>query len=97
MEIVLTYICLQNTYFSFQNKFYEQVEGTAMESPSVPYWLNCIWNILKRKPSILPLPPRHWFTFMDDTFVIQQEAHKHVLLDHVNNIDPPIKFTVEIN
>ena len=22
--------CLHNTYFSFQNKFYEQVEGTAM-------------------------------------------------------------------
>ena len=25
--------CLHNTYFSFQNKFYEQVEGAAMGSP----------------------------------------------------------------
>ena len=25
--------CLHNTYFSFQNKFYEQVEGVAMGSP----------------------------------------------------------------
>ena len=24
--------CLHNTYFSFQNKFYEQVEGVAMGS-----------------------------------------------------------------
>ena len=24
--------CLHNTYFSFQNKFYEQVEGAAMDS-----------------------------------------------------------------
>ena len=28
--------CLHNTYFSFQNKFYEQVEGTAMGSPVSP-------------------------------------------------------------
>ena len=25
--------CLHNTYFSFQNRFYEQVEGVAMGSP----------------------------------------------------------------
>ena len=28
--------CLHNTYFSFQNKFYEQVEGAPMGSPSQP-------------------------------------------------------------
>ena len=26
------WFCLHNTYFSFQNKFYEQVEGVAMGS-----------------------------------------------------------------
>ena len=30
--------CLHNTYFSFQNKFYEQVEGVPMGSPVSP-WL----------------------------------------------------------
>ena len=29
-------LCLHNTYFSFQNKFYEQVEGAAMGSPVSP-------------------------------------------------------------
>ena len=28
--------CLHNTYFSFQNKFYEQVEGVSMGSPVSP-------------------------------------------------------------
>ena len=28
--------CLHNTYFSFQNKFYEQVERMAMGSPVSP-------------------------------------------------------------
>ena len=34
--IELLGFCLHNTYFSFQNKFYEQVEGTAMGSPVSP-------------------------------------------------------------
>ena len=40
-------------------------------------------------------PPWVWFRFMDDTWVIQQQAHKQAFLDHINNIDPAIKFTVE--
>ena len=34
---------------------------------------------------------------MDDTFVIQQQAHKQSLLDHINSIELEIKFTVEGN
>ena len=34
---------------------------------------------------------------MDDTWVIQQQAHKQGFLDHINSIDPAIKFTVEGN
>ena len=28
-------------------------------------------------------------------WVIQQQAHKQLFLDHINSIDPNIKFTVE--
>ena len=34
---------------------------------------------------------------MDDNFVIQKESHKQLFLDHMNNIDPALKFTVEGN
>ena len=40
-------------------------------------------------------PPRFWFRFADDTFVIQQQAHKQLFLDNINSIDPAIKFTIE--
>ena len=31
--ILLLEFCLKNTYFSFQDQFYEQIEGAAMGSP----------------------------------------------------------------
>ena len=34
---------------------------------------------------------------MDDTFVIHKEANKHGFLQHINSVDPAIKFTVEDN
>ena len=38
--IELLGFCLHKTYFSFQNKFYEQVEGAAMGSPVSPIVAN---------------------------------------------------------
>ena len=35
--------------------------------------------------------------FVDDAWVIQQQAHKELFLDHINSVDPAIKFTVKGN
>ena len=90
--------CLHNTYFSFWNKFYEQVEGVAMGSPVSPIVANLYMKHFKREAlrSASHLP-RFWYRFVDDTWVIQQQAHKQLFLDHINSIDPAIKFTVEGN
>ena len=42
-------------------------------------------------------PLRLWYRFVDDTWVIQQQAHKQLFLYHINSIDPAIKSTVEGN
>ena len=34
---------------------------------------------------------------MDDTFVIHKEVNKNDFLQHINSVDPAIKFTVEDN
>ena len=47
--IELLGFCLHNTYFSFQNKFYEQVEGAAMGSPVSPIVSNLYMKHFERE------------------------------------------------
>ena len=88
--------CLHNAYFSFQNRFYEQVEGVAMGSLVSPIVANLYMEHFERKAlQSASHPLRYWFRFVDDTWVIQQKAHKQAFLDHINSIDLAIMFTVE--
>ena len=47
--ILLLGFCLKNTYFSFQDQFYEQVEGAAMGSPVSPIVANLYLEYLEQK------------------------------------------------
>ena len=55
--ILLLEFCLKNTYFSFQDQFYEKVEGGAMGSPVSPIVSNLYMEYLEQKAlSTAPLP-----------------------------------------
>ena len=47
--ILLLEFCLKNTYFSFQDQFFEQVEGAAMGSPVSPIVANLYMEYLEQK------------------------------------------------
>ena len=87
-NILLLEFCLKNTYFFFQGQFYEQVEGAAMGSPVSPIVANLYMEYLEQK---------FWGRYVDDTFVIHKEANKWSFLQHINSVDPAIRFTVEDN
>ena len=97
--ILLLEFCLKNTYFSFQDQFYEQVKGAAMGSPVGPIVANLYMDYCEQKAlSTVPTPtPRFWWRYVDDTCVIHKDIHKQEFLHPINSVDPAIQFTVETN
>ena len=70
-----------------------------MGSPVSPIVANLYMEYLEQKAlSTAPHPtPRFWGRYVDDTFVIHKEANKQGFLQHINSVDPVIRFTVEDN
>ena len=88
---------LQNTYFLFQCKYYEQVPGTAMGSSISPIAANQFMEEFELKAnSTSPKPPRLWLRYVDDTFVIQNAEYSQQFLHHINFFDPHMQFTAEV-
>ena len=88
--------CLNNTYFVFQDTFYEQTKGAAMGSPISPIIANIFMEAFEQRAIAAALhPPRVWKRYIDDTLVVQQQKHQQEFLQHINTVDPSIQFTVE--
>ena len=70
--ILLVEFCLKSTYFSFQDQFYEQVEGAAMGSPVSPIVANLYMEYLEQKalstaPNPLGSGASLWMTPLSST------------------------------
>ena len=52
-------------------------------------------ELFDREALWFALTPQFWFRYVDATWAIQQRVHKQECLEHINSIDPAIKFTVE--
>jgi hypothetical protein len=88
--------CLDTTYFMFNGKFYQQTHGAAMGSPVSPLVANAYMeDFEERAIATAPHPPLIWLRYVDDTFVLTHEDHLEELQNHINSIDPNIKFTCE--
>ena len=94
--ISLLEFCITSTYFSFEGKFYEQVEGAAMGSPLSPIVANIYMETFEVEAiSSAPSPPIFWKRYVDDTFTILESSKKEEFLIHLNSIDQQIQFTSE--
>ena len=75
--IELLSFCLNNTYFVFQEEFYDQTRGAAMGSPISPIVANIFMEAFENRATETAIhPPRIWKRYVDDTFALQDQAHK---------------------
>ena len=90
-------LVLENCVFTFQDRFYKQLHGTAMGSPCSPVVANIYMEYFENialGPE-LPVPIKDWKRYVDDVFSIIPKGNRAILLQYLNSIDPHIKFTIE--
>ena len=69
--VSLLEFCLRSTYFTFQDRLYEQQEGATMGSPTSPIVANLFMEDFEKKAiESSPHPSCFWRRFVDDTFTI---------------------------
>ena len=96
-EIVsLLELCLNATYFTFHNTYYQQIHGTAMGPPvSVVGAGLVIEDVESRALSTYPQPPKFWKRYVDDTCCALKAPHIDDFHRHINTIEATIQFTAE--
>ena len=95
--IELFKICVKTTYFVFNKKLYQQVDGLAIGASSSGPAAELFMERLEiRAITTFIDPPKLWKRYVDDTFAKLKKAMVEAFLEHLNRQHPRIKFTTEV-
>ncbi|XP_028418418.1 uncharacterized protein LOC114544426 [Dendronephthya gigantea] len=88
---------LTNSYFTYENTYYQQIFGCAMGSPISATVANIIMEHIEDQAiTSAAHPPIWWFRFVDDSHTGLHKDHVQEFHDHLNSINPHIQFTIEM-
>ncbi|BHF60302.1 hypothetical protein SprV_0100326600 [Sparganum proliferum] len=91
--IELLELCLR-TFFTFNNRVYEQKKGTPMGSPLSGVIAEAVLQRLERLV-FRSYSPKFWARYVDDTFVVIKRNDVQDFKVLLNSIFPHIQFTME--
>ena len=95
--IKLLEITITNYIFCFNNKFCKQLQGAAMGSPVSPVNANIYMEYFESLA--IPSSPTlitWWLRYVDDVHSATRKDQVIKLQEHLNFIDPHIKFTIKL-
>ena len=88
--------CLKSTIFTFQGKYYKQVQGAAMGSPVSPMVANLFIEDFKAGAlSSSPNPPGSGSGLWMTHSLSKKTEHTQQFLSHLTSFEPQIQCTVE--
>ena len=86
--------------FEFNEKFYLQIQGTAMGTKMAPAYANLFFGRLETQLiNQAPESIHTWKRFIEDIFIIWTGSNEEFkeFMSKINQIHPTIKFTHEIS
>ena len=102
-------VILENNNFTFNEKMYTQVKGTAMGTKFAPTYATLVLAYLEEalyKKSETEFGEEFgqklrqlWKRFLDDCFMLWDMSRDHLNKFHImlNNLHPDLNFTIEVN
>jgi hypothetical protein len=90
-------LAVHDSYFSFNNCLYKQVEGMAMGNPLGPLFANIFLSHFETKWLLdSPVKPILYRRYVDDTlWLLPANADVNILMNFMNSRHPHMRFTYE--
>ena len=95
--IKLLEFVLLNSFFTYNNEYYQQISGCAKGSPISATVADIVMEYVEEAAiSTAPHPPQWWFRYVDDSYACLKRNLVNEFHSHLNSIDPHLQFTIEL-
>ena len=96
VELVMTLlnIVMRNNYFTFRDRTYHQINGTAMGTATGPSYANLFVFLLERAIiyNMLGVIIHFYFRYLDDVLLAVDAQHVQAVQQRFNALHPALKF-----